>query len=265
MTGTESKHPLVVPEVHSGVKCLSEVRSCLMKPIEFQCLVKSFAMLTPTVFELSFEPNAPLPFAGGQFVSVIIPGAGPKGRDLRRAYSIASPPESPILELCVKLVEDGPGTQYLAKLRPGDTFRVVAPYGDFVYENKPGRGICFVATGTGIAPFRSIALSQEFNSQRPAQIHCLLGVRTEDELLYHEAFGNLPGMTFIPAISQPVGGWPGFRGRVTDYLRSLGSDFNWLETEFYLCGHGGMIQELKTFLTEKGVDKDSIHQEIYYK
>ena len=43
------------------------------------------------------------------------------------------------IELCVKLVEEGPGTNYLAKLREGDVFRVMAPYGDFVFEPKPGR------------------------------------------------------------------------------------------------------------------------------
>src|SRR4051794_30277073 len=127
-----------------------------MKAVEYTCTVKSFKMLTPTVFETTFEADKALNFTAGQFVSVIIPGAGPRGRDLRRAYSIASPPGSPLIELCVKLVEGGPGTNYLYKLRPGDHFRVVAPYGDFVYESKPNRNACFISTGTGIAPFRSI-------------------------------------------------------------------------------------------------------------
>src|SRR3954452_11905707 len=98
-----------------------------MKAIEYLCTVKSFRMLTPTVFETTFETDQPLQFKAGQFASVIIPGAGPKGRDLRRAYSIASAPELKPIELCVKIVEEGPGTQYLYKLRPGDKFKVVAP------------------------------------------------------------------------------------------------------------------------------------------
>jgi len=52
---------------------------------------------------------------------------------------------------------------------------------------------------------------------------------------------------------------------VTDYLRSLGSDYPWTETDYYLCGAGAMIDEVKAILTEKGVPKDAIHVEVYYK
>jgi len=238
-----------------------------MAATEFHCVVKSFQMLTPTVFELTFEPReTPFPFEAGQFISIVIPGAGPKGRDLRRAYSIASAPEKSPVELCVKLVEGGPGTNYLYKLRPGDEFRGFAPYGDFVLEPKPGRHACFISTGTGIAPFRSMILSQNMRENPPASATCLLGVREEAELLYMQELGDAPGLTWVPAVSRPVTEeWKGFRGRVTDYLRSREADFPWRETEYYLCGGGAMIDEVKAILAERGVEKESIHQEIYYK
>lgn len=236
-----------------------------MKATEHLCNVTSFRMLTPTVFELSFETDPSILFTGGQFVSVIIPGAGPNGRDLRRAYSVASPPEKKSLELCVKLVEGGPGTQYLYTLRPGSTFRVMAPYGDFVYQTLPSRSVCFIATGTGIAPFRSMMLSKQFQDNPPQKAFCLFGVRTEDELLYQDTLPKIPGLTFVNAVSQPSASWVGFRGRVTDYMRSLEETFPWLNTDYYLCGNGGMITEIKALLTEKGVPKASIHQEVYYK
>lgn len=235
-----------------------------MRAVEVRCTVKSFNMLTPTVFELSFDTDPHIPFEAGQFISVVVPGAGPKGRDLRRAYSIASAPQQRPIELCVKIMEDGPGSNYLARLRPGDQFRGFAPYGDFTYEAKPGRHAFFIATGTGIAPFRSMILSECMQDQPPASVTCALGVRTEDELLYIPDFENRSGVRWIPAVSQPRGEWKGFKGRVTDYIRGLGTDFPWLETEYYLCGNGSMINEVKSFLTEKGVPKDSIHQEKYY-
>jgi NAD(P)H-flavin reductase len=235
-----------------------------MKPIEYSCTVTSFKMLTPTVFETCFETDKDLSFAAGQFASIVIPGAGPKGRDLRRAYSIASAPESRPIELCVKIVEDGPGTQYLYRLRPGDKFRAYAPYGDFTYEPKPGSHACFIATGTGLAPFRSIVLSKQYQETPPVTAQCLLGVRTEDELIYQETFSQIHGLQFLEAVTQPKDSWKGFKGRVTDYLRSFGSEYPWLQTEYYLCGNGAMIAEVKALLLEKGVDKDSIHHEKYY-
>jgi len=242
-----------------------------MAATEFLCTVRGFRMLTPTVFELAFDaapagdPAKQLPFAfeAGQFVSVVVPGAGPKGRDLRRAYSIASAPEVRPIELCVKLVEEGPGTNYLNSLKPGATFRGFAPYGDFTYEPKAGRHACFISTGTGIAPFRSMVLSDAYRATPPASAICLLGVRTENELLYVPEFEELK-LKWVPTVSQPQGDWKGFKGRVTDYMRSLGRDFPWLETDYYLCGNGAMIAEIKALLTEKGVQKESIHQEKYY-
>jgi CDP-4-dehydro-6-deoxyglucose reductase len=236
-----------------------------MAALEYFCTVKKFEMLTPTVFELYFETNAPFQFEAGQFISVIVPGAGPNGRDLRRAYSIASAPQVRPVELCVKLVEEGPGTNYLYGLRPGDTFKGLAPYGHFVFKPKAGRHVCFIATGTGIAPFRAMADSESFRAHPHASILCLLGVRTEDELLYLDTMAKRPDIQWVSAVSQPQSPvWTGFKGRVTDYLRAQGDSFPWKDTEFYLCGNGQMITEMKALFTERGVDKDAIHQEKYY-
>ncbi len=233
---------------------------------EFQCEVKSIRMLTPTVFELAFQTNRPFEFIGGQFASIVIPGAGPKGRDLRRAYSIASTPGGSPVELCIKRVESGPGSQYLYALKPGQVFRAFAPYGDFIYKKRSGRRVCFIATGTGVAPFRSITQSKDFQASLPISTLCLFGVREESELLYMDDFAKLPFVTWVPMLSQPrTENWNGRLGRVTNYLREQGAKFPWLETDYYLCGSGAMIDEVKLILMGKGVTKDSIHQEIYYK
>src|SRR3989338_2592045 len=94
--------------------------------------VLSKTSLTYDVFELKLErPAGSLPFRAGQYMSIVIPGAGPGGRNLRRAYSIASPPESAEIELCVKLVDSGPGTHYLNSLKAGEAFQGQFPFGDF--------------------------------------------------------------------------------------------------------------------------------------
>ena len=233
---------------------------------EYHCEVKGFRMITPTVFETTFETHEPVIFEAGQFISIVIPGAGPKGRDLRRAYSIASAPETRPVELCVKLVGEGPGTNYLYQLRPGDKFRGYAAYGDFTYEHKAGRNACFISTGTGIAPFRSMVLSEAFKANPPKHTWCLLGVREENELLYVEELSQLKGIEFVPTVSRPTSSeWKGFKGRVTDFLRAQEATFPWLETEFYLCGSGAMIDEMKLLLAGKGVERESVHQEVYYK
>jgi ferredoxin-NADP reductase len=236
-----------------------------MAATEFVCTVKETQPLTPTVFKLVFETDKPFMFDAGQYISVVIPGAGPGGRNLRRAYSIASAPEMKQVELCVKYVENGPGSGYLAKQKVGDIFRGAAPYGDFVYEPKAEKQFCFIGTGTGIAPIRSILLSKAFSEHRPIRALCLYGARSQDEILYQEDLSNNSLFDYSIALSQPQNGWNGFRGRVTDYVRTLERSYPWTQSEFFLCGSGDMIEEVKEFLEDRGVLKECIHHEVYYK
>lgn len=236
-----------------------------MAHIEYLCQVKTFRMLTPTVFEIGFQPDQKVPFLAGQFCSMIIEGRGPEGRNLRRAYSIASHPEQDIIELCIKKVENGPGSSFLSEKRPGDTVRCLFPYGTFVYKSAPARNVVFIATGTGVSPFRSILLSEAFKKNPPLSSTLLLGVREESELLYQEELAKVRGTQMEFFVSRPSATYRGSKGRVTDYLYGLGDAYPWEGTDFYLCGNGAMIDEVKLFLVQKGVPKTAIFQEVYYK
>jgi CDP-4-dehydro-6-deoxyglucose reductase, E3 len=230
--------------------------------LEFRCRVESARDLSPSVFELTFTPETPFDFQAGQYISVVVPQA--EGKPLRRPYSIASPPGGSPVELCIQRIEKGPGNSFLASLKPGDSFQGFAPYGFLVFKPKPGRDVFFIATGTGIAPFRSMLLSESFKKTALRKTVCLLGVRSESEILYEDSLGSLPGVQWIPCISQPRNsGGVNWAGRVTDYLKK--NEIAWLETDFYLCGNGAMIDEVKQTLKAHGVLKDSIHQEIYFK
>jgi NAD(P)H-flavin reductase len=200
-------------------------------------------------------------------LSIVIPGAGPNGRDLRRSYSIASPPGQNPVELCVRWVEEGPGSSFLFKLREGDVFRGFGPYGHFIFKTKADRHTCFIATGTGIAPFRAMFMSPGFEERRPLSLTCLLGIRSEAEMLYEEDFKTLDFVKLVVCTSRPErADFAGYRGRVTDYLKTEKHDFPWDKTDFYLCGNGSMIDEVKQFLRmDKELPRECIHQEIYFR
>jgi NAD(P)H-flavin reductase len=223
--------------------------------------------LTRDVFELKLKRPEGMNFRAGQYISIVIPGAGPGGRNLRRAYSIASPPEWPEVELCVKVVDGGPGTSYLNKLREGDSFQGQAPFGDFYLEHDQSAPALFIGTGTGLAPLRAMVLSEEWKSKAP--VGFLLGVRSENDIIYPELFSEyrpkpLQGHDHVRiALSRPEGDWKGYRGRVTDYLRQMSWDF--ANSHYYLCGNGAMIAEVKEHLMQtRAVTKEQIHTEKYY-
>ncbi len=220
--------------------------------------------LTHDVFELKLARPADVTFKGGQYMSIVIPGAGPGGRNLRRAYSIASPPEYNEVELCVKTVAGGPGTTYLGSLKVGDELQAQAPFGDFYLEHDQELPALFIGTGTGLAPLRSMVLSNDWKSQ--AKLGFLLGVRDEKDIIYPEIFDELkkrPSTVATICLSRPADSWKGFKGRVTDYIRAL--DWDFAKTHYYLCGSGAMLTEVKDFLmNHKSVPKDQIHTEKYY-
>jgi ferredoxin-NADP reductase len=235
------------------------------KPLPIVAKLIDKKQLTHDVVELYFESTPHFDFLPGQFVSIMIPGAGPGGRDLRRAYSIASEPEKTVFELCVKIVEGGPGTSFLNGLKIGDELKGIAPYGDFTYKIRPGRAAIMIATGTGIAPFRSMVFSKIFKDNLPTDTQIIFGARDITDLLYTEELEKELADDFVQVLSRTSEEWVGFKGRVTDWLRHHASHIAWKETEFYLCGNGAMIDEVKQILSLHGVEKPSIHQEVYYK
>jgi ferredoxin-NADP reductase len=223
--------------------------------------------VTHDVFELVLERPQGFSFRGGQYISIVVPGAGPGGRNLRRAYSIASPPESTQIELCIKTVPGGPGTTYLGSLRAGQALEAQGPFGSFYLEHDLALPSLFIGTGTGLAPLRSMVLSSDWKSSAPLAF--LLGVRSQRDIIYPELFSGAHGTPFFGhphvkiALSRPEPGWDGFSGRVTHYVRKM--EWDWKNTHAYLCGSGDMLAEIKSFLLEeKGVSKEQIHTEKYY-
>jgi ring-1,2-phenylacetyl-CoA epoxidase subunit PaaE len=229
---------------------------------EYVCKVTQVKWLTPTVIDLRFEPSRKFRFDPGQFLSVVVPNPDPAGKPFRRAYSFAVSCEQG-WGLCIKVVEGGPGSNYMASLKVGDTFKAFAPYGHFVFDHESDRDACFISTGTGVAPFLAMIQSQAYRDNPPGQATNIFGARTEDEIIYPGHFARL-GLVEVNAISRPTPGFSGFAGRVTDYLKSLPADWPWDMTDFYLCGNGEMVDEVRKLLRGRGVSPEHIHQEVYF-
>src|SRR5206468_6560261 len=124
-------------------------------------------------------------------------------------------------------------------------------YGDFVYETDSSRSVCLIATGTGIAPMRSIVLSEKFQKDPPLNATLLFGARDQSEILYPGVFEKA-GCDVIYALSQAAErvesneGPKVFKRRITDYLESLPQYTDFRRTDFYLCGNNEMIADVTT-------------------
>jgi CDP-4-dehydro-6-deoxyglucose reductase len=203
-----------------------------------------------------------LTFTPGQFVSFT---AGIGGKQITRAYSIASAPGqagTSRFELYLNLAPGGVFSPLLFAMQPGETLEMRPPLGMFVLRQPP-RDSLFIATGTGIAPFRSM-LRAHLNESSP-QFTLLFGVRHASHLMYRAEFEELaaryPRFRFWPTLSRPDGAWTGRSGHVQAHLEeALGGR---RDVDVYLCGLKLMVDDVRARLKASGFDRKQMFYEKY--
>lgn len=152
---------------------------------------------TPELFHFTTTRTQSLKFRDGEFVMMGIDtdekdyGLEPEGK-LLRAYSVASPNHQETLEFYSIKVQDGPLTSRLQYIEEGDEILVnTKAVGTLVLDNlKPGRNLYLLATGTGIAPFLSLARGLETYTNYDNVI-IAWGARTVAELPFVDFFKSL--------------------------------------------------------------------------
>lgn len=209
--------------------------------------IEEIRHLTGETFSLKL-PRARFPFQAGQHLSL-----GIHGDYQSREYSIYSGENDANLEVLVKEVDNGYFTPKLRKLNAGDLVEIHGPFGKFGMEAKAaGTGkFVFIASGTGIAPFRSMV--RTYPEIDYTLIH---GVRLATEAYdRHEYAAD----RYVLCTSRDTNGT--YQGRVTGYLKNCTFA---PETDFYLCGNSDMIFDALEILKEKGFERDQIHCEVYF-
>ncbi len=204
-------------------------------------------------------------FVAGQWLS--FKTTKPDGEEITRAYSIASPPdESNRFALCLNRVQDGFMSNFLCDMKVGDEISVQGPFGDFILR-PPMRDTLFIATGTGVAPFRSMLhwLAVDPSRHQERQLTLLFGSRYESDIYYHDEFLRLaaehPNFTYLPTLSRGGPEWTGLRGYVQQHVPGIiagRTDMN-----AYICGLNDMIKANRDLLKQLGCDRKAIRYEKY--
>jgi len=230
---------------------------------------------TSSLFSFRTTRDPALRFASGQFVMVGL--MKEDGKPLVRAYSIASPSWHDELEFYSIKVADGPLTSRLQNIKVGDQILVGRkPTGTLVLDGlKPGKRLYMLGTGTGLAPWLSLARDPEVY-ERFDEVIVTHTVREVADLNYRELFehelpndeilGELIGgkLKYYPTVTRED-----FKtkGRITDLI-SNGKLFDDLETPPFdpaqdrvmLCGGPSVLADLKQQLLDRGYVEGSIAQ-----
>jgi len=232
----------------------------------FQERVLSVHHWTDKLFSFTTTRDPGFRFENGQFTMIGLPV---EGRPLLRAYSLVSANHEDTLEFFSIKVQDGPLTSRLQHLKEGDPIIVGRKAtGTLLLDNLlPGRHLYLIGTGTGLAPFLSLAKDPE-TYERFEKVVLIHGVRQVAELAYGERItSDLPEHEFLgdsvreKLIYYPTVTREPFRntGRITDLISSerLFEDIelpalDMADDRVMLCGSPEMLRDCRTLLEARG-------------
>eukprot|EP00913_Durusdinium_trenchii_P004193 g3885.t1 len=223
-------------------------------------------MVGYTVFGLWLLP-ASFRFRSGEFVMIGLPNAA---KPVFRAYSVASPSWDEEIEFFSIKVQNGPLTEHLQKVKPGDTVLMrKKPTGTLVLDALlPGKRLYMLSTGTGVAPFASLIRDPE-TYDKFDEVVLIQTCREVEELTYITRL--VEGLMEDPLVGEMVKdrlrlfttttreSFPRM-GRITDLMAS-GSFFEQMglppisaaEDRAMICGSMAMIKDTSTMLEGFGL------------
>ena len=248
------------------------------------------------------ETEGKIPFWEGQSYGIVPPGEkempnGKKKPHAPRLYSIASSRygdefDGNTTSLCVRratywcpeLKADDPAkkgicSNFLCDAKPGDKVMMTGPVGKALLldESNPNNVHIMVATGTGIAPYRSF-WRRMFCEDTPFKFTGLgwlfMGVANSDAKLYddelQEILKNYPDQFRVDyALSREQTNKDGGKMYIQDKVEEYGEEVFGLLQEgaiIYFCGLKGMMPGINDMLervaTSKGIDWDTFQKDL---
>lgn len=222
-----------------------------------------------TLFSFKTTRSQGLRFRNGEFIMI---GLELDGKNIMRAYSIASANHEEYLEFFSIKVPDGVLTSRLQHLNVGDDVLIGSkPTGTLVIDDlRDGRNLYLIGTGTGLAPFLSIIKDPETYA-RFEKVVLFHGVRFVNEVAYHkllsvelaehEYLGDMVSeqLIYYPCVTREE---YQNQGRITDLMTSgkLYTDIGLPEIDpkldrVMLCGSPSMLKETCAILDDRGFEE----------
>ena len=228
--------------------------------------------LTDDAVALTFEVPPTLAedfrFAHGQHLTI-------RGDDdVRRSYSICTPPSSGVLRIGVKRLPGGAFSEgVVSRLGVGDTLEVMTPAGRFTSPLDPAARRTYVAlaAGSGITPVLSI-LAAVLEGEPGSRVLLVYANRTHRSVMFldevHDLKDRFPArFQVVHVLSRETQEVELLSGRLdgerlTRILEALMPPDE--VDAWFLCGPQQMVGELRATLTGLGVPAAQVHTELFH-
>jgi len=239
------------------------------KKLVIKELKRETAAAVSILFNVPEELKPHYTFIAGQYVNLRLTL---DGKEIRRAYSICSSPESGELRIAVKAVKNGAFSQFAnTKLKAGDVLEVGKPEGKFTFEPHADRqkNYAAFAAGSGITPVISI-LKSVLKGEPQSSFVLVYGNKSPEETIFHQELHDLhlkyTGRLFVHYVYSQAKADGALFGRIDKSTVNfvLNNKHAALEFDkFYLCGPEEMINTVSKVLKEHNVKDSSIKFELF--
>lgn len=223
--------------------------------------ISSITKVTNNIIKLVFRlpPTSNFKFNSGQYVNLI------KG-NLNRSYSIANKANhNNQLVFYIKKYENGLMSKYwFEEAKVNDLLRIEGPLGSFFLRNSEIENIIFLATGTGVAPVKSIlenVLESSSNFSKK-KFWVFIGARYKEDLFWEPKLDDRQiDLKYIPVLSRQENDWTGKKGHVHHVV--LEQNINLANAQVYACGSNEMIQSAKSILIRNSLKESNFFSDAF--
>ena len=221
------------------------------------------------VFNIPSELQPTYKFIAGQYINLKLTL---DGKEIRRAYSICSSPNSGELRIAIKAVKNGLFSKFANdNLKAGDILEVGQPEGNFTFEpniEKQKNYAAFVA-GSGITPVMAI-LQSVLENETNSSFVLVYGNKTPEDTIFHSQLHELQlkyvGRFFVHYVYSQTKVENELFGRIDKSNINFVLNNKHKEKEFdkfYLCGPEEMINLATIVLKEHNVTDKNIKFELF--
>lgn len=228
---------------------------------------------TPNAVSIVLEVPAALQeeyrFVAGQYLTI---SHEHNGKEIRRAYSICSTPQSGEIRIVVKKAEQGVFSTYANEaLKVGDQLAVDVPEGRFTFTPnvEAANNYAAFAAGSGITPIMSIL--QTVLSEEPNSTFVLVyGNKTAEETIFHTQLHHLqeqhPERFYVHFVYSQMRDSDSLFGRIDKAAINFVVSNKHQDKSFatyFLCGPEAMIDVVRETIQAKGIAQENILFEIF--
>jgi ring-1,2-phenylacetyl-CoA epoxidase subunit PaaE len=241
-------------------------------PLKVKDIKRETADAVSVAFEVPPTLQIPYQYKQGQYITLKMTI---NGEELRRSYSICtSPYTEKELRVAIKEVKDGRASSYInRKLKVGDVIEVMTPMGNFhsVLSGNHKKNYVLFAGGSGITPMMSI-LKSILHIEKQSNVTLVYANRDEDAVIFKSelekiAEANKDHFKLINIYDNPKTAVPSdlHKGMITaDRAKALVENMNLAKAdEYFICGPGPLMENIKGALENLKVAKEKIHIEYF--